>query len=226
MYYIFPKFRPSKDHPPDSLQFVGRCSIEIGPHIFSNVPFYEASFTFPAQSSQAMDLVSLNAELTVLSHLFDEGRATEAQTERLAELLKQLTVAEPVQPSPERKVFEVIFKLPDDRKDRLLLPQSPAVLKRSKSGGDQNWDLVLRLPFDNPHDDDMILDDQSSLHSSDNDQRQPWYKAKLKLRDCPEAVSDLLHRWIDSEGQREEYQDALYYYMASSAVLLPRSLLT
>ncbi|KAJ7246316.1 hypothetical protein B0H12DRAFT_1126667 [Mycena haematopus] len=50
MYYAFPKFsgrvrgKPDTVPPPHTIQFRGRCQIEIGPHIFSETSFYEVQY--------------------------------------------------------------------------------------------------------------------------------------------------------------------------------------
>ncbi|KAJ6575329.1 hypothetical protein B0H19DRAFT_1128177 [Mycena capillaripes] len=54
MYFVFPRFsgrvrgKPDPVPPPHTLQFRGRCQIEIGPHTFSETSFYEAQYHPPA----------------------------------------------------------------------------------------------------------------------------------------------------------------------------------
>ncbi|KAJ6520031.1 hypothetical protein C8R45DRAFT_953641 [Mycena sanguinolenta] len=53
MYFAFPRFsgrvrgKPDIVPPPHTIQFRGRCQIEIGPHIFSETSFYEVQYLPP-----------------------------------------------------------------------------------------------------------------------------------------------------------------------------------
>ncbi|KAF7347655.1 SWR1 complex subunit swc3 [Mycena venus] len=54
MYFAFPRFsgrvrgKPDAVPPPHTIQFRGRCQIEIGPHIFEETSFYEVQYLAPA----------------------------------------------------------------------------------------------------------------------------------------------------------------------------------
>jgi hypothetical protein len=230
VYYTFPKFQPPKEQAPDSMQLIGRCAVEIGPHIFDHVPFYEVTYMVPMPRRQevtaAMNDISQpaaaphwrdatfaacsSAEFMMLSQLFRERKATAKQEERLAELIQHLFTEERAAPSPAsscRETFDVVFEFPDDHDYQLILPPGPAVLRPSKSSAESDWDLLLRLPFDNPEQDDETDDGDSLFDSEYSVQGKQYYKAKLKLKDCPEAVSNLLLRWLGSDHEVEEYRD-------------------
>ncbi|KAH6916957.1 hypothetical protein BKA70DRAFT_1251013 [Coprinopsis sp. MPI-PUGE-AT-0042] len=226
------------------MQLRGRCTIEIGPHIFDDVPFYEVSHTVtlaaasdrrrgvpaavnrdamtgrpsltqPAAVPHWKDATLAacsDAEFVMLSQLFRERKATTEQAERLGELIQQLFSNKTVGPSPgSRNTFDVLLGFPDDHDYQLLLPPGPAIFRPSKSGAPNDWDLLLRLPFDDPEQEDAMEDNQDSSSSEYSEQGKQYYKAKLKLKGCPEAVSSLLLRWLGSEHEAEEYRDVFRY---------------